>query len=85
MVRQCIFVSQCVGTHLQLCVDALGQLLSIGFQEFGGGLEGLEVLLAVDLPVSYGHEVSHDVYQACIITICHLVTEAPCPVFHKGC
>lgn len=84
-----MFLSKCAfessSTHLELCVDALRQLLAIGFEEFGGRLEGFEVLLVADLSVSYGHEVSHDVHEACIITICYLVREAVCCVFDKGC
>lgn len=59
----------CIGTDFQLRVDALRQLLPVGLEELGGRHEGFEVLVVADLPVSYGHEVSHDVHEACIVAI----------------
>lgn len=70
-------------THLQLGVDGLRQLLSVRLEEFSGGLKRFEVLLVADLSVPYGHEVSHDVHEACIVTICDLVREAAGCVLDK--
>lgn len=58
-----------MGTHFELRVDALWQLLSVGLEELRSGFERFEVLIVADLPVSDGHEVSHDVHQACIVAI----------------
>lgn len=63
----CVYL--CIGTHFKLCVDALWQLLSIGLEEFSSGLKWLEVLFVADLSVSDGHEVTHYVHKACIVTI----------------
>lgn len=70
-------------THFKLRVDAVGQLLSVGLEELGGGLERLEVFVVADLSVTYGHEVSHDAHKACIITIYHLVRQAESCVLEK--
>lgn len=58
-----------IGTHFQLGAHTLRELLSVSLEEFSCRLEGFEVLLVTDLSVSYGHEVSHDFHQACIIAI----------------
>lgn len=72
-------------THLQLCVDSLGQLLSVRLEEFSGGLERFEVLLVADLSVPYGHQVSHDVHEARIVAIYDLVREtAGCVLDKRG-
>lgn len=63
------------GTHFKLRVDAVRQLLSVGLEELGGGLERLEVFVIAYLPVTYSHEVPHYAHEACIITIHHLVRQ----------
>lgn len=70
-------------THFKLCVDALRQLLSVGLEELGCGLEWFKVFLIAYLSVAYGHEVSHYGHKACIITIYHFVRKTESCVLEK--